>query len=609
LGIDYVDGRRYARAVIAGADWVLHTRESLDRINVFPVPDGDTGTNMALSLNATAAAVRASGERHLGRVAQGVAEASILGAKGNSGLILAHWFLGVSRSVGGEARIGAKGLADAIHAGAAAVREALETPVEGTILTVMDSAAGSARGAVHAGAGVARLLDDVLAAAEATLARTPEMLESLRRAGVVDAGAAGWVNFLKGVRRAIRGEPPPVYAAEGLAAAAAHAPDFDGDPDGDRFCTELVCRGKGFDAARLRRLFAPDGSFLLVATTGQVFKLHIHTNHPDAVFRKADKLGRVEERKVDDMFRQREERDGRAHARAAVAAQPDGTAIVCDSTADLPAALRDRHSITMVPLQVLFGDRVYRDQVDLSSDEFYRRLAAGERATTSQPPPRAFVEALEALRADRPVVILTLSGGLSGTLRSARSGAALVPQRRVEVIDSHSASLGLGLQALGAARLAERGADPETIVRWIERWRRGTGIAFTVSTLDSLRRGGRIGAAAGVLGNLLGLRPVLAYEGEEVRAEAKARGDDDALAKVLAAVGRRVPDGSRARFGIVQADRPREAARAEEAIRARWDVTDLVHAGFTGVVGAHTGPGTWGVVWQRVPDDDPLAGT
>lgn len=601
-----MDGRRYARAVIAGADWVLHTRESLNRINVFPVPDGDTGTNMALTLNATASAVRASGERHLGRVARTVAEASILGAKGNSGLILAHWFLGVSRSVGEQARIGARGLAEALHTGAADVREALETPVEGTILTVMGSAAEGARSAVGAGASVGHLLDDVLAAAEATLARTPEMLESLRKAGVVDAGAAGWVNFLKGVRRAIRGEPPPVYEREDLLTDAAHPPELDGDV-GERYCTELICRGRGFDAARLRRLFAPDGSYLLVATTGEVFKLHIHTDHPDVVFRKAARLGNVEERKVDDMLRQREERDAGRVARSNLAGQPAGVAIVCDSTADLSADLRERHGITMVPLQVLFGDRVFRDQVDLSSAEFYRRLAAGETPTTSQPPPRAFVEALERIRADRPVIVLTVSGGLSGTLRSARSGAALAPQSRLEIVDSRSASLGLGLLALGAARLAERNAGIPEILRWIGRWREGTGITFTVATLDYLRRGGRIGTTAGLLGNLFGVRPVLTYEGEEIRAEARARGEEDTFAKMLAAIERRVPEGSRARFGIVQSDRPREAERAEAEIRARWSVVDLVHAGFTGVVGAHTGPGTWGIVWQRVPDDDPLA--
>ncbi|HMB71352.1 MAG TPA: DegV family protein, partial [bacterium] len=361
-----------------------------------------------------------------------------------------------------------------------------------------------------------------------------------------------------------------------------------------------------FDANALRKLFRPDGSYLLVATTGEVFKLHIHTNHPDVVFRKAARLGRIEERKVDDMLRQREERADRARAREGLGDQPAGTAIVCDSTADLPAELRERHGITMVPLQILFGDRVYRDQRDLSSDEFYRRLAGGEIPTTSQPPPRAFVEALESIRADRPVVILTLAAGLSGTIRSAHSGAELAAQERVRVIDSRSASLGLGLQALGAARLAERGAGPEEIARWIERWREVTGIAFTVQTLEYLRRGGRVGRAAGLLGGLLGVRPVLTWNGEEVKAEAKARGDEDAFGKVMAAVARRVPDGARARFGIVHADRPREAERAEEALRSRWNVVELVHAGFTGVIGAHTGPGTWGVVWQLVPDDDPL---
>jgi hypothetical protein len=607
MGIEYVDGRRYGKAVIAGAEWVLHTREHLNRINVFA--DGDTGTNLALSLAATASAVRHLDERDLGLVAGRVAEAGILGAKGNSGLLMAHWFLGIARRVEKSARVDAQGLADALSAAAGDVHAAVADPVEGTILTVMRAASETAGRVAQAGHDVERLLDEVLRTAEESLARTPDLLPALKEANVVDAGAAGWVNFMHGVRRAIRGEPPPDWSEQDLQGTLGdpHPEHLPLEEITERYCTELICRGSGFDAARIRRLFADDGTYLLVAATDKVFKLHIHTNHPEGVFRKAERLGRLEERKVDDMLRQRDER-AEHRPPADLSAQPDTVAIVTDSTADLPAEVREKHGIELVPLQVLFGDEVFRDQVDLDTETFYRRLAAGESPTTSQPPPRAFVEALERVRPDRSVVVLTLAGSLSGTHRSATSGVRLAPHPRVEVVDSRSASVGLGLMAVGAARLAERGASVEEIVRAIEHWRDRTSIVFSVASLEYLKRGGRISAAQALIGNVLGLRPVLHWNGEKISSVARSRGEADAFRKVIRAVEGDVPPGKRIRIGLVAAaDVGDRLAAAERELRERWDVAEVLHGGITGVIGTHTGPGTWAVIVQRVDPDDPLA--
>lgn len=606
MGIEYVDGRRYGKAVIAGSEWVLHTREHLNRLNVFPVPDGDTGTNMALSLAATAAAVRRSDERDLGLMAQRVAEAGILGAKGNSGLLMAHWFLGISDTVGTVDRVDARGLAQALVAASREVYSAVSEPVEGTILTVMRAASDTAHAVAAKGHDIEELLDRVIESAESSLAETTNLLPALREAQVVDAGAAGWVHFMKGVRRAIRGEPPPNYSEEQLGEHVAHPEIHDEDELTERFCTELICRGHGFDAKQLRRHFAADGTFLLVATTGRVFKLHVHTNHPEEVFRKAEKLGTVTERKVDDMLRQREERL-RHGPPTDLSAQPNTVAIVTDSTADLPEELRRERGIESVPLQVLFGDAVYRDQVDLSTDEFYRRLESGERPTTSQPPPRAFVEALERIRPDRSVVVITLAAGLSGTHASARNAARLAAHPTVEIADSRSASVGLGLMVLGASRLAERGAGVNEILHAIDLWSRRTAITFSVASLEYLRRGGRVSASQALLGNLLGLRPVLHFAGERVEAIAKARGERDAFRKVLAQVERDAAPGSRIRVGLISAaDASSKLDEVERVLRERWEVVELLRGGITGVIGAHTGPGTWAVVVQRVEDDDPL---
>jgi len=609
MPIEYLDGRRFRLAVMAGADWVRHTREHINSINVFPVPDGDTGTNMALSLAATAAAVRDVDVRELSPVAQRAAEASILNAKGNSGTIMAHWFLGLSKAFMHESRVPAARVGDALQRATDEVYAGIDRPVEGTVVSVMRAV--SERVAQPARpADLGDLMDLMLDAAREALARTPEQLAVLREAHVVDAGAQGYVNFLEGAARAVRGESPPALDAGLDGDAAVHSP-VEHAPGAleERFCTEVVVRGRGFDAERLRRAFRRHGSSLQVVTTGTVFKLHIHTNHPDTVLRLAARQGAVEERKVDDMLVQARERGGAAEVPlVAHAEQPATVAVLCDSTADLPAEERARHGIEMASLQVLFGDQVYRDQKDLSTEDFYHKLASDpHHPTTSQPPPREFVQALEHVRADREVVVVTLSSRLSGTYKSARSAVALVRHPRVEVFDSDSASTGLGMMVLNAARLAARGAATDDILHWLARWREDTGLLFSLETLEYLRRGGRIGAARSLLGGLLGLRPILTFADGRVQPLDRARGREEAFRKTVDALAQRLPEGARVRLGFIAVgDDQGQSQRLEAWLRERVDVVECVRGAPTGVVGAHAGPGAWGVFYQRVREDDPL---
>jgi DegV family protein with EDD domain len=609
MEIEHFDGHALRRAVVAGADWVRHTRDHLNKINVFPVPDGDTGTNMALSLSATASAVRHVDEPHLGVVAGQVAEASILGAKGNSGLILAHWFLGLSKAVGKRTRLTSTELAHALVHATESVYHALEEPVEGTILTVMRAGSDAARMSAESGAGILHQIDALLEAAQSTLQKTPDMLRALREAHVVDAGAQGWVNFLTGMKNALSGETEPSFAEDDPDDAAAHVP-VDLKELEHRFCTEVVVRGRHFDAATLRRRFHRFGSSLLIATTDDVFKLHVHTDHPDEVLKAAAKLGTVEERKVDDMLQQSQEQ--RDPSRSFGVPRPrqlvDRVAVVCDSAGDVPDALCEELGIERVPLQILFGDEVFRDQVDLRIEEFYARLFTGDVfPTTSQPPPRAFIEAFERIHPERETLVCTISGVLSGTNRSAVSASRLAAQPRLEVFDSGSASLGQGLLTVGAARLAAQGASLESILHWLRIWRGETRLLFTVSTLKYLRRGGRIGLMRGVLGDLLGMRPILSFRDGAILPIDKVRGDHRATERVLEIVFDEVPAGSRLRLGLVHTTEPTAVDRAREMLASRYDVVEIIHTPVTGVVGAHAGPGAWGVFYQTVRDDDPLA--
>lgn len=603
MSIEYLDGRRFRQAVVAGADWVRHRRDHINRINVFPVADGDTGTNMALTLSATATAIRAATERHLGAVASRAAEASILGAKGNSGVILAHWFLGISRAFGDAARAGPHDVSVALRAGTEAVYAAMDEPVEGTIISVMRAVSESVD---DTETNLGALLERMVEIGRDAVARTPEQLAVLREAHVVDAGAQGYVNFLEGAARAVQGKSAPATDDDVLEVDFAHA-----EPGeiAERFCTEVVLRGRRLEEGPLRRSFRPLGSALLVVTTGEVCKLHIHTNHPDEVMRVAARFGDIEERKVDDMLRQRDERATRTVTPLVPLEEQAGNtvAVVCDSTADLPAPLRRELGMEQVPLQVLFGDKVFRDQVDLDTETFYELLESeAVHPSTSQPAPRAFVEAFDRLRAERPVLVVTLSQALSGTYQAALAGARLATQPRVEVFDSGTISLGLGLMAANAARLAARRASMEELLAWLEHWRSDSGMVFTLANVEYLRRGGRIGAARGLLGRLLGMRPILTIRDGKVAPLGRARGAREQFDRVVAVLEHELEPGAPVRLGLVEIGPSAELDRLEALMRDRYDVVECVRGAPTGVVGAHAGPGAWGLFYQRVREDDPL---
>ena len=244
MKIGYIDGPRLRRALIAGCKWAQQQRAELNRINVFPVPDGDTGTNLSLTVQAIADHLEHSTERSVGGVAHEAAQAAVLGARGNSGMMLSHFLLGFARGLEGRVRIGASDFGDALEAGVENLSEALEAPVEGTILTVMRDTARAVSGAEIE--DIAPLAEHMLDRARDSLERTPELLPVLSAAGVVDAGAMGFVSLLEGAVMFLRGDPMipeqhgEDFEAGPVAVASIEYPDR---VERYRYCTEALVRG------------------------------------------------------------------------------------------------------------------------------------------------------------------------------------------------------------------------------------------------------------------------------------------------------------------------------------------------------------------------------
>ncbi|PYP67180.1 MAG: hypothetical protein DMD36_15835, partial [Gemmatimonadetes bacterium] len=412
-GIRYVDGPRLRRSLLAAADWVAAGRDDLNRLNVFPVPDGDTGTNLSLTLREVAQGLRDLGDApppSLPQVTEAMAEASVRGARGNSGMLLSQFLLGLREGLGDRLTAGTRDLAQAIQLGVDRLQESLDEPVEGTILTVAREAADEA--------ALARdqpdftvFLRRLVERAQQALQRTPDLLPVLKAAGVVDAGAEGFVRFLDGIKRLIEEGPVAQGAVDRLVPNAAAQADV--APERDyQFCTEVTVRSPGLPSSlearqALRRL----GGSIVVLQTGDLLKAHIHTDTPDAVFALGAGWGTVEYTKAEDV---------RAQRRALRARR--SIVFVTDTACDLPDSLVLEHGIGLVPTQLILDGRVYRDRLELTAAEFFVRLRSGCDATTSQPTPQAFEDAFrDAVRAGDHVIAIVLSRLLSGTYASAEA--------------------------------------------------------------------------------------------------------------------------------------------------------------------------------------------
>lgn len=604
-GIAYIDGPRLARSLFAAADWVAAGRDEINRINVFPVPDGDTGTNFSLTLRSVADALRALGDAPLPDTARTMARAAVLGARGNSGMMLSQFLMGFAEGVGNRRTATVAEVAAAIRQGARTLEASLDEPREGTILTVSREVAHSAERAAALTDDMGEFMRQMLRDGEVALAQTPQLMAVLKQAGVVDAGGMGFVRMVEGVVRLIEGDPIlPTDASAPLSVDLSPAALADVATERDfQFCTEVLVRGEQLPPANeVRQALHPFGGSLVVASVQDILKIHVHTDTPDAVFTLCGRWGQVVQTKAEDMRVQ--------HAKLAHPTRRP-VAIVCDSSADLADPVLDRHHIALVPLQVIFGEQVYRDRLELRPEEFYRRLRASrDLPTTSQPTPGEFARAFRNARDEaEEAVVLLVSGGLSGTFQSAQAALRASGTDGVRLFDSRTASLGLGMLALRAAELAESGWRAAQIVEELERIRRQSGMFLAVDTYDNLIRSGRVSRGKAWLGGLLDVKPILTVnqEGRVVPVD-RVRGRDAVVPRMLQLLERDLATRPRVvRFGIVHADAPEVAERLRTAIVAAWQPRDVFVALATGVLGTHVGIGASAVFYQ-VEDGAPQEG-
>ena len=580
-----------AKAIRCGIHRVILQQETLNRINVFPVADGDTGTNLSMSLGAALGVLADPGTERLGTFLASVADVLLDSARGNSGAILAQFFQGLSDASEDLTEFTTQSMARAVTIGSEYAHDALANPSEGTILSVISAFARSLGDQANMASDpdIGQSISVATEAARKALARTEDQLEVLKKAGVVDAGAMGFVTLVEGMTAYVvdgtftdeptRGEIPektePTYTA-GVEKELRY-----------RFCTECIVNGTDIDRRKFRERLSALGDSLVLAGTKRKAKIHIHVNEPEAVFDLAREYGDLTGLKADDMHRQQHStHDGNARF-----------AVITDSAADIPDEDMERLDIHMVPCRIQFGDRGYLDKVSITTEEFFSELANNPVApTTSQPSPGDFRRQFQYLASHFPdVKSINLTPKVSGTLQAAQSAASRInASGRVHVVNSQNASLGQGQLAVFAAECAEAGLD---IDKTLELLREMVAVTTSFALIRDLRyavRGGRVPASKKRIADWLRLTPVIRTTSDgNVSSRGLLPGRRNLLSKFANHVARRCNQNADLHVAIGHAVCEKDALRLASLLRERMsNISRCSVTGMGSALGAHGGPGS-----------------
>jgi DegV family protein with EDD domain len=587
MKIGYLDGNRLYYAFLVGGDAVIKDQNYLNKINVFPVPDSDTGTNLASTMRSIAEGAKQ--DRSAGSTLRSIADAALSGARGNSGLIFAQFLYGLSDEVKNLKRLSPSRFAESVKIATQKTYKAIVSPVEGTMLTVMNDWADSIYRQRTTTKDFAELLVSSLKTAQKSLAETPRKLAVLAKAGVVDAGAKGFVDFLEGITQFISmGKLKHLSKPEKIPEESDVHVHSDKKSISQRYCSEALLVGENMSLNRIREDLHAHGDSAIVAGFEKKARIHVHTDNPADLFYKLKDYGSIVQIKADDMLRQYEA----SHERKSK------IALVTDSACDLPQQLIDEFQIHVIPFHISFGETLFLDRVTITAEQFYTLLQKHKEHPKSSQPTRKFVQDLFAfLRSHyESLIVVDISDKLSGAYRLSQEASAAMGDFPVSVINSRQLSVSLGLIVYRTALAIREGKSHAEISGLTEEWISKTKILVDVQTLEYMVRGGRVSPLKGWLAKILNLKPIISLN-EEGKAigygKSFSRGQN--LKKIVAMVGKMQKEGKIWNYAIVHAQNRGRADMYAELLEQQIGRPPLYIMDISPVVGVHNGIGAVGI--------------
>ncbi len=501
-----LDGRNLYYTFVAGARKVIAHQIELNKINVFPVNDGDTGTNLASTIRSVIESLHP--HRSYKITADRIAEATLMNARGNSGIIFAQFFYGLSNETADCQSVNLKQFAESIQKSVKYIYKAVANPVEGTMLTVIKEWADYIFESWHKFADFDQLLLSSYEVLNKSLQETKTKLKILAKANVVDAGAKGFVLFVEGIIDYIHTRNfKELIQAKAESVALPKTEEIISESVEFRYCTEAILKETTIGHQDLMALLEKYGNSAVVAGSEKMRRIHVHTNNPADLFYSLKDFGILAFQKADDMIRQSESVFKRKYK----------IALVTDSTCDLAEEIIDNFQIHVLPVNISFGENHYLDKVTLTPDQFYKLLIESPYyPKSSQINEKSFINLYSHLASHYDSVIaVNLSDKLSGTFHTSQRAAQIVSKefdKKINVINSKNLSGAEGLVVLRIAEAIERGFSHDQIVLMAEKWVRDTRLYVTVINVKWLIRGGRLSFTKGLLARILNINPIISVD-------------------------------------------------------------------------------------------------
>ena len=587
LNLERANGVDLLNWFSAGAEAVATQRKYLNDINVFPVADGDTGTNLYTTLRAMVE--KPQRERSFADMLRGISMSGLESARGNSGIIFASFINGIAQECQPTESVDVAEFSGIAYRAVKHLYAAVEHPAEGTLMSVIRDWAQYLEANKGRFSNFRELFFNAYQSAMVSLEKTKEQLQVLRKHNVVDSGAAGFVRFLHGINltfsreRAVKEEDAPVAL-----------PIFGEDGETEfRFCTEALLDTSGATAAgkavlpeQIKAELTAFGDSLILNNSENRLKVHIHTNTPELVMERLKNYGEFLEQKADDMAVQNRIRTMERHA----------IGLLTDSIADIPDSFKLEHAISTLPMGVMLDGSAYLDKSTIRLEQLFRRMEAKEGYPTSSQPEPARIQTMLSALMDRfdSLIVLSVSDRLSGTYQALKkAAAAFAPEKRITIVNTKLNSGAQGLLVKAAAEMIDQGLSHEEIVSRIERMVPHTKIYVCLNTLAYAVRGGRVPDTIGRLGIKLGMRPIMTLDQEGNGAAFGVAFSQAALTKkIMKLVRRTMQKKGIAEYSIVHGDNLPLAQEYADAITKITGKAPAFIAEISSVVALHAGPGT-----------------
>jgi uncharacterized protein len=589
-----LDGRNLYYTFVAGARKVIAHQIELNRINVFPVNDGDTGTNLASTIRSVIESLHP--HRSYKITADRIAEATLMNARGNSGIIFAQFFYGLSNEIGDLRSITLEEFAKSVQRAVRYIYEAVSHPVEGTMLSVIRDWAEYIYNSWDKFSDFNHLLLSSYEVLKSSLLDTKAKLKVLAINNVVDAGAKGFVLFVEGIIDYLQTRNvKELIQAKTEAAALPKIEEVITEDVEFRYCTEAILRDTSISSHDLMELLNNYGDSAVVAGSEKMRRLHVHTNDPAGIFYILKDYGTITFQKADDMIRQSE----------SVFKRKFKIALVTDSTCDIDEKILDNYQIHVLPVNISFGENHYLDKVTLKPDQFYKMLKESkDYPKSSQINEKSFINLYSHLASNYDSVIaVNLSDKLSGTFHTSRKAAQMVSKefgKPITVINSKSLSGAEGLIVLRIAEAIEKGFTHDQIVSMAEKWVEDSKILVTVITLKYLIRGGRLSFTKGLIARLLHVSPIISVD-----ADGKAEVFDKAfnrkanMNKIMEHVRRQTGDRKIWNYIVMHANNPEDAQWYVNKMEAYTGMKPVSVMNISPIIGANAGVGASAVAFMK----------